>query len=361
MSFLNKKIFDFTGSAFGLDLSDLSLKAVELEETGVEEKVVSFNKIKIPNGIISDGEIINKTQAASAIKKLLDASKPRKIKTKKVICSVPETKAFLRIISLPKMSAEEVKEAIRWEIEANIPLPLDQVYYDWQILDKQLAKEENKISILVVAVSKKTADNILETMQLAGLEVMGLEVESVAQARSLISEKGDDLTRLVIDFGDRRTGLLILINNFPCFTSSIPISCQTLTDAISKSLNLSNEESEKIKIQYGIGSFASRDVLFKAMEPVLENLVFEIEKSIDFYLNDLGYSKEINEVIICGGGANTKGIIPFLSKKLRREVKQGNPWENIKSNKNAELPLIQKNQAIQFSTAIGLALKGLEV
>lgn len=359
MGFLNKKIFTFKKSAFGLDISDLSIKAVQLNDDKNEKKVISFGRVQIPPGIIVDGEIIDKERATQAIKKLLKTAGPKKIKNKRVVCSVPETKAFLRIITLPKMSDKEVKEAIKWEIEANIPLPLDQVYFDWQILEKKLTKDENRLCILVVAVSRATANKTLETLEAAELEVMGLEVESVAQARSLFKEEEDNLTKLVIDFGDRRTSFFILIDNFPCFTSSIPISCQTLTDAIAKSLNLSTEEAEKIKLQYGISSVASRDVLFKAMEPVLEGLVAEIGKSIDFYLSDLSYSNDIDKIIICGGGANAKGIVPYLSKKLGREVELGNPWVNFPpSNK---LPEIEREKSVEYSTAIGLAIKGLDV
>ena len=58
-----------------------------------------------------------------------------------------------------------------------------------------------------------------------------------------------------------------------------------------------------------------------------------------------------------GGGANTKGLVPFLSKKLGREIELGNPWVNVRFNK--ELPIIEHKQALQYSTAIGLALKGI--
>ena len=364
MSFINKKIFSFSKSAFGLDISDLSLKAVQLGDDKDEKKILSFGRVQLRPGTIVDGEIIDKDQVVAAIKKLLKTSGPRRIKNKKVVCSVPETKAFLRIITLPKMSDQEVKEAIKWEIEANIPLPLDQVYFDWQILKKQFTKDENRMSIIVVAISRNTANRILEALEEAQLEVMGLEVESVAQARSLMKEGGEEKegnnTKLVIDFGDRRTSFFVMIDNFPCFTSSIPISCQTLTDAIAKTMNLTNDEAEKTKIQYGIGSFGSKDVLFRAMEPVLENLVREVEKSIDFYLTDLKYSSDIDKIIVCGGGANTKGIIPFLSKKLGRTVEMGNPWANF-STRNNELPGIEKDKSVEYSTAIGLAIKGLDV
>ena len=87
MSFLNKKIFSLEKSAFGLDISDLSLKAVQLSEDKDKKKIVSFSRIQIPPGIIVDGEIINKEKVVVAIKKLLASAVPRKIKNKRVVCS----------------------------------------------------------------------------------------------------------------------------------------------------------------------------------------------------------------------------------------------------------------------------------
>ena len=346
MSFLNKKIFNENANIFGLDLSDLSVKLVKLEDTGSYEYVASYASVPIPVGCISDGEIQKKEQVVSAIKKAIKIASPKKIKTKKVICSLPETKAFLRVISIPEMNESEMHEAIKWEMEANIPLTLEQVYYAWQILPSEvLLVEKNKINILVVAIAKTVVEEVLETLELAGLEPVGLDIESIAQARSLILEENKQTKVLIVDIGDRRTSFSIAIGGFPCFTSSIPLCGQALTDAIAKGMNVSYDEAEKIKISYGIGNDLKNDPLFK------------LQHSIDFYLTGLKYSKTIDKIILCGGGANTKGILPYLSKKLKREIEIGNPWINIKLGKN--LPAIDKNQSVQYSTALGLALKGL--
>jgi type IV pilus assembly protein PilM len=358
MSFLNKKIFNSTSSIFGLDLSDLSLKLVKFEKNGFEEELVSFGSLQLSAGAVSDGEIKNKEQVSTAIKKLVGISGPKKIKTKKVICSLPETKAFLRIITIPKMNESEITEAVKWEMEANIPLPLEQVYYDWQIVTESLMAEKNKINLLVVAVSRTTVDEIVEVIELAGLEVVGLEIESIAQTRSLLCKKDYSKTVLIVDIGDRRTSFSIAKEGVPCFTASVPLSGQSLSDAISKGMGISFEEAEKVKFNNGVGSDLKGDPLFKLVQPILENFSQEIERSIDFYLSGLGYSKSVDKVIICGGGANTKGIVPYLSKKLGREIELGNPWSNVNFGK--KLPIIEKSQAVQYSTAIGLALKGLQ-
>ncbi len=357
MSFLTKKVFSFSQSAFGLDLSDLSVKVVQLKREGKKDKILSFGSVAIPQGGIIDGEIIKKDQVVSAIKEVIKKAGPRKIKNKKVICSLSETKAFLRIVSIPGMKEEEIKEAIKWEMEANIPLPIDQVYYDWQELEKKISKDANKKDILVVAVAKKVVDQCVDVLETAGLSPKGLEIESIAQSRSFLDEKEEKKTTLIIDIGDRRTSFSISVGNIPCFTCSTPFSSQSITDTISKGLGISFEEAEKIKLTSGIGSLMKDDPIFQSVRPLLENLVSELEKSIDFYLSGLRYSDSVDQVIICGGGANMNGIIPYLSMRLNKEIELGNPWFNINIGK--KLPIIDRNKSVQYSTAIGLALKGI--
>lgn len=358
MGFLQKKIFDLFPSSFGLDLSDLSIKALWLDRSGTEDSIASFGSVSFPVGNVVDGEIMNPAVVQNAVAELLKKAGPKRIKTRKVICSLPETKAFLRIITLPKMEESEAKEAIKWEIEANIPLTLDQVYYDWEILDLNLTQEKGKMSVLVVAVARSVVEQFQTVLSGAGLEVVGLETESIAQARSLLPEKNEKDTTLIVDIGDRRTSFLIAIGSTPCFTSSVPLSSQMITDAISKSMHLSFEEAEQVKIKHGLGSFALKSPILKAAQPVLENMAVEIEKSIDFYLTNLKYSKTIDSVVLCGGGSNMHGLIPYMSRRLGRTVESGNPWVNV--NLGKKLPPIDRRYSVQYSTAIGLALRGLD-
>jgi type IV pilus assembly protein PilM len=358
MSILQKKIFDLFPSSFGLDLSDLSVKAVWLDRAGHQDSVRSFGSVPLPMGSVVDGEIMEPEAVKNAIFKLLEKSGPKKIRTRKVICSLPETKAFLRIISMPLMEKSEVKEAIKWEIEANIPLLLDQVYYDWQILDQNLAQEKGKMSVLVVAVARSSVDQFQAVLESAGLEVLGLETESIAQARSLLPEKDEKHTTLIVDIGDRRTSFFIAVGSTPCFTSSVPLSSQMITDAISKSFNISFEEAETIKIQQGLGSLAMKSPVLKAVLPVLQNIFVEMEKSIDFYMSNLRYSEKIDSIVLCGGGANMQGLLPYFSRCLGRPIELGNPWVNVYLGKH--LPIIERKRSVQYSTAIGLALRGLD-
>lgn len=189
--------FGSSSSAFGIDLSDLSIKAVVIQREHRRDIVLSYGAVALPSGAIIDGEIQRPEVIQQAITDLLHRAGPKKITSKNVICSLPETKEFLRILTIPKMKPEDVGEAIKWEIEANIPLTLEQVYYDWQILDERFVAEENKMSILVVVVERSVVDQFVSVLEGSGLTVVGLETESVAQARALLSEQDHNETTLI--------------------------------------------------------------------------------------------------------------------------------------------------------------------
>jgi type IV pilus assembly protein PilM len=355
MSFLTKKIFSLDPEIFGVDLSDLSVKVMQLEREGGAERIKGYAVADIPAGNIEDGKIINKEAVAAIIREAIKNSGPRKIKSNKVICSLPESKAFLRIVSIPKMSEAEAEEAIKWEMEANIPLPIDQVYFDWQFLD---TNNENKQNVLTVAIAKEIVDDVVGVLNLAGLETYGLEIESVASARSLIKEGDKEKgVGLIVDMGAQHTSFIMIVDGAPYFTSSIPFSSESINDAITKGLNLTLKEAEKIKITHGIES-SNDNPVFNVIKPLLENLFQEIDRTLDFYgeMNKEN-NAQVERIVLCGGGSNMKGLVPYLAKKLNRDVELGNPWINLNTGK--ELPIINRQDAARYSTVIGLALRGI--
>ncbi len=352
MNFWKKKIINFEDRYFGLDLSDSSVKIFQLEKNGEVDKIRSYGLANIPAGYIKDGRIINKEKVSEIIKKLIKKVGPKKINTKKVIASIPESKVFLRIVSIPKIDESESQEAVKWEVEASTPLSLDQIYYDWQFLNQ----ENGKQNVLTVAVAREVADDLIEVLEKAGLDVYGLEMESIAIARSLIKKNAEmEEVTLIIDLGTEKTGFIITEGVIPYFTSSIPFSSAGIIDAISKILNVTKEEAKKERDIQGIEHSFENDSIFNAMKSLLENLAIEIEKTIDFYKNMSKNSAKVEKIIISGGGANLKGLIPYLTARLLREVLVGDTWINLNLGKN--LPIISREDSVRYNGVIGLAMR----
>lgn len=346
---------NFGDEYIGIDISERSVKFFQLSRGNNIDKVRGFGLESIPPGFIKDGKIIEKEKTGLAIKKALRQSGPKKINTKKAICSVPESKVFLRKIVIPKMSSEEAEEAVKWEIEANIPLAVEQVYYDWQFLDQ----EDSKQNVLTVAVSRDIVDDLVETLEIAGLFVYGLEMESIATARSLVSQNAaKEETCLIVDIGGEKTSFIITEGATPYFTSSIPFSSMGVTDVISKSIGSSIEEAERVKLSQGIGRSFENSPVLNSIKPYLENLSVEIEKTVDFYQSMSKHGREISRIMVSGGGSNLKGLVPYLTTRLSREITVGDPWVNLRLGKN--LPPVSRGDSVRYATAIGLAMHSFD-
>ena len=351
--------------AFGLDLSDLSLKIAFLKKHKKEIKLESFGRKEIPAGIIKEGEIQKKDELVKIIRETIEKEiRGKKLKTKYVVCSLPEQHAFVQVIQLPKMGIVEAGEAIKWEAEANIPMSIDEVYIDWQIV-KPILNHLDHLDVLINAVPKNLVNDYVEVLEKSGLCPLALEIESLATARSLIKEQISYKPLLIVDLGATRTSFIIFSGHAVRFTTSISISNRQMIDTIAENLKISKEDAWRFKIKVGLGDNKKDDRVFKVLLPILNGLIQEIEKYLLFHKehaapHEHGSAGEISKIILCGGGANLRGLPNFLSERLGVPSFCGNPWINILKPPIKEVPSLPYKESLTYTTTLGLALRGMQ-
>jgi len=377
---------------FGLDISDLSLKIIKLKKRGKAFNLVSFGEEQIKPGIIKSGEIKDEEKLAEIIKESFKKVQGEKLKTKYVVASLPEEKAFLQVIPMPKMAEEDLKSAVIYEAENYIPLPIEEVYLDSQIVPpvyNQLPErseewEMNEVhrsdhfDVLIAALPKKTVNPYLSSLKKAGLEPRAFEIESQAIARALVKNEVSNFPILLIDLGQTRTSFIIFSGHSLRFTSSVPVSSGDFTEIISKSLKVDLTEAEKLKIKYGLEEKIKLEIkveksetrkkkseIFEALIPALVDLTQQIKRYLEYYQTHASHEhlppdgKGVSKILLCGGGANLKGLPELLSLELKIPTELGNPWINIlaEGKKVSKLPF---EKSLSYTTAIGLALRGLQ-
>ena len=364
--------------AFGLDISDLSLKIIKLKPhsrsfpslRGEKEKkffgLASFGEEKIKPGIIEEGEIKDEEALVKVIKESLTKVKGQKLKTKHVVASLPEEKAFLQVIQMPKMAEEELKSAVQFEAENYIPLPIGEVYLDSQIVPP-VYNHLDHLDVLIAALPKKTIDPYLSCLKKAGLIPKALEIESQGIARALVKNEVSPFPILLIDLGATRTSFIIFSGYSLRFTSSIPVSSQKFTEAISKTLKIDIAEAEKLKIKSGLKKESKEEKeVFEAMIPALTDLIEQIKRYLSYYQTHASHEhlppngKGVSKIFLCGGGANLKRLTDFLSTELKIPVELGNPWINILPEPLKEVPELSFEKSLSYTTALGLALRELK-
>ena len=354
------KFLDLHPEAFGIDISDLSLKIIKLKKKRGVLELVSFGETLIKQGLIEKGEIKDEKSLVDILKKAIIEVKGEKITSRYIIGSLPEENAFLQVIQMPRMKKEELKKAVYFEAENYIPLPINNVYLDSQIVPSTIARKggADHLEVLIAALPKNIVDSYTSLFQKAGLIPKVLEIESQAISRALVKNANrSSSSLLIIDLGATRTSFIIFSRHSLRFTSSIPISSYDFTKSIAESLSVDLKQAEKLKLKYGMGNNYKKS----AISPVLNELKEQIKKHLRYSQSHLNgknnkepsHERKIEKIILCGGGANLKGLADFLSLLLKLPVEIGNPWINIGPNPSL-LPL---GELLKYTTAIGLALR----
>src|SRR3989344_1544873 len=179
-------MFQGTTNIFGLDISDRALRLVRLTRYGKKIILTSIGEAALDAGLFNAGTIINGADTIVAIRKLIKSVAGERIKTSNVISVLPETKTFIKEIIVAVNGASDTKDnglgqIIEHEMVNHIPLSLDEIYLDWQVLHR----DGDKAHVLIGAAPKTVVDSYVSLLEKAGLTPYALEIEAQSMVRAL--------------------------------------------------------------------------------------------------------------------------------------------------------------------------------
>lgn len=198
----------------GMDISDLSLKFVQLNKIRNKITIQAMGKTSLPAGLIEGGEIKNKEGVAKKIKKLIANPQFGKISSGEIISCLPETKTFIKLIEVER-TPNPMREIISNEIEKHIPMPINEMYYDWQIIKTP----DSKQSVLIGAAPQNIVSQYANLLKEAKYSIVALEIEPISICRSLLAEEALKFEGAfeknygIIDIGAKRTSMIIYSKN----------------------------------------------------------------------------------------------------------------------------------------------------
>ncbi len=342
--------------SWGLDISDRSFKFAQLVEEGGELRLGRFGGKAIPEGVIQSGEIKNKEALRDLLKSNFSGQG-----SSGVVLSLPEEKAFVGLVTLPNMPAENVREALELSLDEYVPLPSSQAVFDFELIKSK--EPLDHLDLVVVAFPRALAETYLEVVKNAGLRPLAFELETHALSRAVLSP-GDNDSVMVIDFGRTRISFVIVSGGTVRFTSTVTVAGEALDMAISKTFKVDMVEAERMKKEKGLVRSPENQEFFNAILPVVSTVQDEMVRHITFWKNHTQHlhdpDAEVKRVYLCGGDANLTGLPEYLSYELKLPVKLANPWVNI-TRFGKYVPEITYKESISYATALGLALRGSRI
>jgi type IV pilus assembly protein PilM len=405
-------LFNPLAKAFGLDIGDRTFKLVQVERRGRDPKrpyrITAWNTVDVPEGVMEKGDVKDMDAAAKAVVQLVKTAHG-KLAGRAAVACLPEAKTFIKIIEVPKGSGrEEMERAVRKEIELNIPLPQEEIYYDWQSIDQSAASVPEKTVIekpsggngpsprakksgddaaaktsaaaqevsgagsekspptapspqrvLMGASPKKLADDYTTLLEKAGLTPVALEIEAMAISRAIVPTDAfmDEAVGL-LDIGATRSSLVIYDSGALQMSISIPISGLAITQIISESLGISLSDAELLKQECGLDSDRCEDKMWNILLPLIDDITEKIRNALRFYKIGFPSGKKIERLFLCGGGAQFREIDTVLSRKLTIRTQRGDVLSSVDRKIPKTFP--KKEDALKYATAIGLAMRAAD-
>lgn len=337
-----------TFDAFGLDIGDRSLKAAYVRRSGKRLVLKNIGSIEVEEGVFDRGALMKPDVLCRHVRQLVAATRPKSISARYVHACLPETQTFIKLLSLPDTSADELPAAIREELPRHIPLSMDELYVDWAVLPKQT---ESGLAVLVGAIPKKTSDAYTAALRQCGLVPVSLQIEAQAMLRALLgAEPPDDKALAVVDIGATRSSFVLYDRGSIQFTVTIPVASEDATAAIAAKLAIPMEEAERAKQTMGLDPQKGSGMVRNILMPLVSELRDAIQKNAAFYEERFAGSRTIKTVLLVGGGSLLPGLLEELQLALPgAAISFGNPGARLW--RGEELGLNPS-----YTTAIGLAL-----
>lgn len=349
-------IFRKKQTAFGLDISDNSVKAAQFKrKSGNKLRLSSIGRMNVPTGVLEDGSVLSQEQLKTAIKDLLANTRPRKIRAKKVICSLPETKVFLHLMEFPSIDSEKLYEAVKWEMEQYIPIAIDQVYLDWEVI----SQNENRLEILAAAAPKLIVDTYSKILGSMGMDVIAFDLKSRALSRTLISHDAEIPCTLIVDIGSEITTFSVYDQGIIRYSESIPSGGDAFTRMISNKLNVQTKEAVLLKRGVGLDQSKHGGEVYYALEEPINDIITEVKKTIEFYQTQKATNAKVSRVIVVGGSAQMPGLVSYLQENIGLQVELGNVNATHSFKIDRRTLKRYENRILSFATTFGLGIRGI--
>lgn len=296
----------------GISLSDTHLHYMKFGRHGDRLYIEKYLEKQIPPHVIEDGVVASPTDFVSVLRALKEETG-----VTNASLALPEEKAYLFTAKIPKVENDEVRGAIEFKMEENVPVPASELVFDYQIIETE--RVDNRLAVAVSAIPTAVLDAYLSACAEAGISVISVGIESQALAQSILPRQHTD-TVLVVYIHSGKVGFYVAHHRVVHFTSTLVMPL----DEKDTQAFLSHEIVKLYAYWHTLKENAGRD------------------------------DRKINKVFICGEKLDD-GSLSYISSHTGTTVELGNVWQNVFSL-DAEVPDISFVDSLRFGSAIGAAL-----
>lgn len=345
------KLFSSVGEFFALDIGTTAVRVVQLKKSGDAWNLVKYGSAPVDIKVASSDAPEDQKRLGDAITKLISQTG---IAERNVVVGIPSNKMFATVVDLPDLPQQELASTIKYQAEQFIPMSIEEAKIDWAILGKSL-RDPQKNEVLLASVANKFSEARLDLVESVGLNVVALEPDSLALARSLVPQGNQD-AMMIVDFGDFSTDLVAVLGGSPRLIRSIPVGLQTLIKAATQNLNIDTNQANQFIMKFGLHPDRLEGQILKSLDATLDQFIVEINKSVKFFQSRYP-NVALKYLMMSGHTLSIPAFGEYIAGKTNIQTVAGNAWGNVRYSSGLRDNLMQV--APQFAVAVGLAERSL--
>jgi type IV pilus assembly protein PilM len=355
----------------GVDIGSFATKVVQLEPGKDGLLIKRAGQCRTPPDSTKAGVITDPQSVASSLMKLLEEMQ---VNADAAVAAVAGPTVVVRKLQLPAMSVRQLRASIRWEARSHISFPLEDSVVEFQIL-RTNGQSGHHMEVMLAATPRDMVDSRVETLELAGLQPVAVEVEPFSALRAVVQGGelvGPEETVAVVGLGASFSDINLLSKNNFVLTRSIPLAGNNLTEAIASALSMDAQKANNLK-ETGmqvVGSEEERALLdpfaqqaSRAVEHLLEELIREVRRSLAYYdyqqqaPADAEKPQTVERVVLVGGTARLQGLASYMESQLGVPVQVADLLRNQKIQASGADQENLTQQSSALTVGIGLAMR----
>jgi type IV pilus assembly protein PilM len=318
----------------GLDIGTHAVRAAEMVlGRGDQATLNRFGQVALPLGAVRDGEVVDPPAVAAAIRRLWSEVG---FKGRDVIVGVANQRVIVRHAELPAMAEEDLRSALRYQVQELIPIPVDEAILDFQILEQFVGPDQQPMMrILLVAAQRDMVRSLLAAVDGAGLSPSLVDVIPFALIRALATPEitfgdAEPATEAIVCVGGGVTNVVVHERGVPRFVRILITGGNEITEAIASELHIDPDTAEDLKRRADVSSTDELEARAgRITTDRLSPFVEEVRGSIDYYRAQ-AVDGDVSRVLLTGGGSQVPGLADRLRQVLSVPVDLGHPLLGVR-------------------------------
>ena len=303
------------------------------------------------------------TREATILKVLKETLTESGLKARNINVCAPGFQVFSKFVKLPPVDANKVTQIIQYEAQQNVPFPLAEVVWDYQIMGSSAGGE---LEVLLVAIKSDIVEGLFRVADTVKLKLQLCDVSPAALCNAFKYNYADleDCTML-LDIG-AKTSNVLFFEKGKVFSRSIPLGANAITQDFANESKLKFEIAEQIKIKEGFVSLGgayeepenpNQAAISKIARQFMTRLHIQVNQTLQFYRGQQGGSAP-QRLFLAGGASIMPYTAQFFAEKLNVPVEYFNPFRNVQIDPAVNLEALAR-VAHSLAEVVGLGLRNL--